>query len=261
MSNHKKRVNFSGEEKVAILRAHFVEGLLVQKNEVIAELLLEHVQLKKANGDPWVDFHYEHPLEGYRRLTVYNVLRQADVLRPRGKESRKGKGFVQPLTAHEHWHIDVAYIYIAGTFVFMARHGAHELTDDGRKNLQRIEKPCDNRLTLTFPQVSLRKTGLCWEATRAPERCRRPVLWTPLCRAPPGTVAALGQPLLLPFAQSQPTHSAEPFDGLPGVWGLAPSIPPKISPKSVSVFQYLSTGQTLSPVWPVQLSPGGWRAT
>jgi hypothetical protein len=29
--------------------------------------------------------------------TVYNVLRQADVLRPRGKESRKGKGFVQPL--------------------------------------------------------------------------------------------------------------------------------------------------------------------
>jgi hypothetical protein len=42
------------------------------------------------------------------------------VLRPRGKESRKGKGFVQPLTAHEHWHIDVAYINIAGTFVFMA---------------------------------------------------------------------------------------------------------------------------------------------
>jgi putative transposase len=52
--------------------------------------------------------------------TVYNVLRQADVLRPRGKESRKGQGFVQPLTAHEHWHIDVAYINIAGTFVFMA---------------------------------------------------------------------------------------------------------------------------------------------
>ena len=52
MSNHRKRVNDSGEENVAILRAHFVEGLLVQKNEVIAELLQEHVQLKKANGDP-----------------------------------------------------------------------------------------------------------------------------------------------------------------------------------------------------------------
>jgi len=51
MSNHRKRVNDSGEEKVAIFRAHFVEGL-GQKNEVIAELLQEHVQLKKANGDP-----------------------------------------------------------------------------------------------------------------------------------------------------------------------------------------------------------------
>ncbi|MFM7037157.1 MAG: hypothetical protein ACKO2L_05480 [Planctomycetaceae bacterium] len=51
MSNHRKRVNYSGEKQVAILRAHFVEGL-VQKNEVIAKLLQEHVQLKKANGDP-----------------------------------------------------------------------------------------------------------------------------------------------------------------------------------------------------------------
>ncbi len=123
-----------------------------------------------------IKFHYEHPLEGYRRLTVYNVLRQADVLRPRGKESRKGKGLVQPLTAHEHWHVDVAYINIAGTFVFMAKLGEHELTDDGRKNLQRHEKPRNNRLTLTDPQVSLRRIGLCWEATRASERCHRQVL-------------------------------------------------------------------------------------
>jgi hypothetical protein len=49
--NHRNRVNDSGEEKVAILRAHFVEAKLVQKNEVIAELLQKHVQLKKANGD------------------------------------------------------------------------------------------------------------------------------------------------------------------------------------------------------------------
>jgi hypothetical protein len=39
MSNHRKRVNYSGEEKVFILRAHFVEGLLQ-----------EHVQLKKPMG-------------------------------------------------------------------------------------------------------------------------------------------------------------------------------------------------------------------
>ena len=108
--------------------------------------------------------------------TVYNVLRKADVLRPRGKESRKGKGFVQPLTAHEHWHVDVGYINIAGTFVFMAKLGEHELTADGRKNLQRLEQPRDNRLPLTYPPLSLRRTGLCWEATRASERHRRRVL-------------------------------------------------------------------------------------
>jgi hypothetical protein len=54
---------------------------------------------------------------------------------------------VQPLTAHEHWHVD---------------HGKHELTADGRKNLQRLEKPRNNRLTLAYPPVSLRRTGLGW---------------------------------------------------------------------------------------------------
>jgi transposase InsO family protein len=82
-----------------------------------------------------IKFHFDHPLEGYRRLTymmidadvvacspcsVYRVLRDAGVLRTRRKLSQKGKGFQQPLTAHEHWHVDVAYINICGTFCFMA---------------------------------------------------------------------------------------------------------------------------------------------
>jgi hypothetical protein len=54
--------------------------------------------------------------------------------------------------------------------------GEYELTADGRKSLQRLEKPRDTRLTLTYAPVSLRRTGLCWEATRASERCRRQVL-------------------------------------------------------------------------------------
>ncbi len=41
MSDHRKHVNYSGEEKVAILRDHFVEGLLQ-----------EHVQRKKPMGPP-----------------------------------------------------------------------------------------------------------------------------------------------------------------------------------------------------------------
>src|SRR4029077_3967476 len=37
----------------------------------------------------------------------------------RGKPSKKGQGFEQPLRPHEHWHIDVSHINICGTFFFL----------------------------------------------------------------------------------------------------------------------------------------------
>ena len=80
-------------------------------------------------------FHDEHPLEGYRRLTflmldqdvvavapstVHRVLSQHGKLkRQRWSPSKKGTGFVQPLTPHAHWHIDIAYLNIAGTFYYL----------------------------------------------------------------------------------------------------------------------------------------------
>jgi transposase InsO family protein len=80
-------------------------------------------------------YHDRHPLEGYRRLafmmldddvaaaspsTVYRVLKQASRLDRRAvAPSKKGTGFVQPLQAHQHWHIDVSYINLAGTFYFL----------------------------------------------------------------------------------------------------------------------------------------------
>jgi transposase InsO family protein len=80
-------------------------------------------------------YHDRHPLEGYRRLafmmldddvaaaspsTVYRVLKQAGRLDRRAvAPSKKGTGFVQPLAAHQHWHIDVSYINLAGTFYFL----------------------------------------------------------------------------------------------------------------------------------------------
>jgi transposase InsO family protein len=82
-----------------------------------------------------IDFYLKNPLEGYRRLTfmmldqdvvavspssVYRVLSSAELLkRWNGKKSKKGTGFVQPLKAHEHWHIDVSYINICGTFYYL----------------------------------------------------------------------------------------------------------------------------------------------
>jgi len=82
-----------------------------------------------------VEFHAAHPLEGYRRLafmmldtdvvamspsSVYRVLRDAGLLKRRhGKPSLKGKGFQQPLRPHEHWHVDISYINVAGTFFYL----------------------------------------------------------------------------------------------------------------------------------------------
>lgn len=82
-----------------------------------------------------VDYHDKNPLEGYRRLTfmmldqdvaavspstTYRVLSAAGRLdRWKHKPSKKGTGFVQPERPHEHWHIDIAYLNVAGTFYYL----------------------------------------------------------------------------------------------------------------------------------------------
>ena len=89
---------------------------------------------------PWekqsiIRYHLDHPLEGYRRLTfmmldadvvavspssVWRVLQQAGLLsRWKSKPSRKGTGFEQPPHPHQHWHIDVSYINVSGTFYYL----------------------------------------------------------------------------------------------------------------------------------------------
>lgn len=82
-----------------------------------------------------LDFWKEYPLEGYRRLTymmidcdfvavsptsVYRVLRDAGVLkRTTSSPSKKGTGFEQPLCPHAHWHIDISYLNVSGTFYYL----------------------------------------------------------------------------------------------------------------------------------------------
>src|ERR1700730_7141389 len=52
--------------------------------------------------------------------SVWRLLSQAGLLlKWNGKPSKKGTGFEQPLAAHEHWHIDVSYINISGTFYYL----------------------------------------------------------------------------------------------------------------------------------------------
>jgi transposase InsO family protein len=52
--------------------------------------------------------------------SVYRVLKGAGVLdRWSTKPSLKGTGFVQPHRPHEHWHIDISYLNLAGTFYYL----------------------------------------------------------------------------------------------------------------------------------------------
>jgi transposase InsO family protein len=80
-------------------------------------------------------FARQHPLEGYRRMTfmmldanvvacspasVYRVLKSAGLLAGQTpKSTKKGTGFVQPLKPHEHWHVDICFLNVAGTFYFL----------------------------------------------------------------------------------------------------------------------------------------------
>lgn len=52
--------------------------------------------------------------------STYRVLKKAGLLKKwNGKKSLKGTGFVQPLQPHEHWHVDVSYINLCGTFYYL----------------------------------------------------------------------------------------------------------------------------------------------
>lgn len=52
--------------------------------------------------------------------STWRVLSQAGLLQKwNRKKSLKGTGFVQPIKPHEHWHVDVSYINISGTFYYL----------------------------------------------------------------------------------------------------------------------------------------------
>lgn len=110
----RKRYGKANEHNALIPRDHWLEDW--EKQAILA-------------------FHAEHPTDGYRRITyrlmdddlvaaspatVYRVLKQAGCFeRWNCKTSKKGAGFVQPLAAHEHWHVDISYVNVCGTFYYL----------------------------------------------------------------------------------------------------------------------------------------------
>lgn len=91
--------------------------------------------LEEWEKDAIIAYYLDHPHDGYRRVTymmidddivavspssVYRVLKEAGVMRKwaSGKSS-KGSGFDHPTQPHEHWHTDICYINICGTFYYL----------------------------------------------------------------------------------------------------------------------------------------------
>lgn len=134
-------------EKAELPRKQFIPWLGIHKSKFY-NWHARYGKVNEHNGkvprDFWLDasekqaildFEQEHPDEGYRRLTymmmdndivaaspatVWRVLSAAGRLKKWNKKpSTKGTGFVQPLQPHEHWHIDVSYINICGTFYYL----------------------------------------------------------------------------------------------------------------------------------------------
>jgi len=119
---------------LATSKWHNWKGRYGKANEHNAWVPRDH-WLDEAAKQAIVAFHEQHPLEGYRRLafmmldadvvaaspsSVYRVLKAAGLLeRHNTRPSLKGRGFVQPLRPHEHWHVDVSYLNIGGTFYFL----------------------------------------------------------------------------------------------------------------------------------------------
>jgi len=91
--------------------------------------------LLAAEKQAILDFQGQHPDEGYRRLcymmldadvvavspsSVYRVLKDAGRIGSLAHGiSLKGRGFDQPDRPHEHWHMDISYLNICGTFYYL----------------------------------------------------------------------------------------------------------------------------------------------
>jgi len=113
-SDWKDRYGKANEHNCMIPRDHWLEE--VEKQKILT-------------------FGRDHPLDGYRRCafmmidanivaaspaTVYRVMKEGGLIgRNNTSPSRKGTGFHQPLKAHQHWHIDMCYINICGTFYYL----------------------------------------------------------------------------------------------------------------------------------------------
>lgn len=135
------------EENAEINRGLFLKHLGLRRNKFNSwesRYGKENLHNGKIHRDNWlqewektaiVDYYIRHSRENYRSLTyqmldqdlvavspatTYRVLKSHGFLKRWNEQDKslKGTGFVQPLVPHEHWHMDISYLNICGTFYY-----------------------------------------------------------------------------------------------------------------------------------------------
>ena len=83
------------------------------------QTLVQHFQIPRYENDKTVE---QVGVQLRERLNVdpnRMVMRIHSVGSVARDTSKKGTGFTQPLKAHDHWHVDISYVNVAGTFYFL----------------------------------------------------------------------------------------------------------------------------------------------
>jgi transposase InsO family protein len=78
-----------------------------------------HSPLHKGVAEPLVEAVVRPPQRIGETVEIGVDQRAQRIGRQAGKPSQKGTGFHQPQKPHEHWHLDISYVNIHGTFYYL----------------------------------------------------------------------------------------------------------------------------------------------
>jgi transposase len=125
MSKHRRQ--YTAQEKMSILRRYLVDRVPVSD-------LCDELGLQPTVFYRWQKTLFENGASALenrsngrskqsqeRKVAALETkLREAGLLRKwNGQPSCKGRGFHQPRRPHAHWHVDIAYVNICGTFYYL----------------------------------------------------------------------------------------------------------------------------------------------
>jgi hypothetical protein len=119
-ANEHSRISFRSRRKPSRHRRGAVGTISLSRRQRYIRILHQRLQWGPVAADDCCTLLLHFPLspdnrihDQRQRATVYCAGLQFP-LRP-----QKGTGFEQPLQPHQHWHVDVSYINLSGTFYYL----------------------------------------------------------------------------------------------------------------------------------------------